>query len=603
MKLQARDYQDFAVKSIWKYFQDGNVGNPLVAMPTGTGKSVVIALFAMMALQAFPSTKIQVITHVKELIQQNHDKFVAIWPQAPAGIFSAGLGRKDVHNSVLFGGIGSVAKKAHLFGHVDLLIIDEAHLVNVKDATMYNKYIQALKQINPMLKVIGLTATPWRAGHGSIVEDSLFTDICCDMTGVDAFNWLIKQCYLVPLVPAKTHFTLDTTGVAIRGGEYSSKELELKVNRSDITRRALKRTFEMASDRKSWLIFAAGIDHAKDIAQMLQDEFDTECGVVYSGMPDAGPGGRDDILERFKNGSLRVVVNNNILTTGFDHPGLDLIVVLRPTMSSVLWVQMLGRGTRPCFVQYNDQTGATYDLNTVEGRAESIRDSGKLNCLVLDFAGNARKLGPINDPVIPRKKGEAKGVAPVKECPVCGVENHSSARFCGGAPHPEQLPGFCGSEFQFAVKIEAEAATEDIIKPSTLPVIDDYIVNSVQYSIMARPGRHRMMSVAYQCGLSIIKELICFEHPKGNYARTKAESWWRKRSASPIPNTVPEAIDYLEVRGIATPTHLRVRTDTRYPEILAYDFNGTAFGKVAPEQVVENRVAATVEVQDADIPF
>lgn len=603
MKLQARDYQSFAVKSIWNYFAEGNKGNPLVAMPTGTGKSVVIALFIMGVLQSYPNTRIQVITHVKELIQQNYDKFVGIWPNAPAGIYSSGLGRKEVHNSVLFGGIGSVAKKAHIFGHVDLLLIDEAHLVNVKDATMYNKYIEALKQINPMLKVIGLTATPWRAGHGSIVEDALFTDICCDMTGVEPFNWLIKQGYLVPLVPAKTHFTLDTSGVSVRGGEFSSKELELKVNRSDITRRALKRTFEMASDRKSWLIFASGIDHAKDIAQMLHDEFDTECGVVYSGMPDKGPGGRDEILERFKNGSLRCVVNNNILTTGFDHPGLDLIVCLRPTMSSVLWVQMLGRGTRPFFLHVNSLTGAPYDLNTQEGRLDSIRDSGKLNCMVLDFAGNARKLGPINDPVVPRKKGEAKGVAPVKECPVCGVENHSSARFCGGAPRPDQLPGFCGEEFQFAVKIEAEASTSEIIKESVLPQIDECAVQSVQYSIMARPGRHRMLSVAYQCGITIVKELICFEHPKGNYARMKAEQWWRKRSASPIPQTVPDAVEYLEISSIATPTHIRVNMSGRFPEILAYDFHGTGFGKLLPEEIEERRISATVETNDADIPF
>ena len=595
MQLQAREYQDYAVKSIWQYFQE-KTGNPLVAMPTGTGKSVVIALFAMGALRAYPQTKIQVITHVKELIQQNYDKFVGVWPNAPAGIYSSGIGRKEIHNNVIFGGIGSVAKKAHLFGHVDLLIIDEAHLVNVKDATMYNRYIAALKTINPCLKVIGLTATPWRMGHGSIVEDSLFTEICCDMTGIDAFNWLIDQAYLVPLVPAKTNFILDTNGVAVRGGEFSSKDLELKVNRSDITRRALKRTFEMAADRKSWLIFATGIDHAKDIAQMLHEEFDTECGVVYSGMPDSGPEGREAILDRFKSGALRVVVNNNILTTGFDHPGLDLIVVLRPTMSAVLWVQMLGRGTRPAYA-------SGFDLSTREGRRAAIAASDKVNCLILDFAGNARKLGPINDPVVPRKKGEAKGVAPVKECPVCGVENHSSARFCGGKPRPDQMPGYCGSEFQFAVKIEAEASTEEIIRQTVMPVIEECKVDSVQYSILARPGRQRMLSVAYQCGLSIIKELVCFEHPKGNYARVKAEQWWRKRSPSPIPDTVPDAVEFLEVRGIATPTHIRVRTDTKYPEILAYDFNGTAFGRIQPEAVVEQRIHASVEVSDADIPF
>lgn len=573
MLLQPREYQTYGVDSLVKYFDDGNEGNPVIAAPTGTGKSVMIAMFCEQMAKKYPGIKIQVLTHVKELIDQNFKKFLQMWPQAPAGIYSASLKRRDTHNNIIFGGIQSVGKKAHLFGMVHIIIVDEAHMVNPDEATLYSKYIAMLKVLNPKLKVIGLTATPWRRGMGSITEEGgIFTDICCDMTGVDAFNWFIDSGYLVPLVPARTSFKLDTTGVGIQGGDYNAKKLQVAVNRADITRRALREVIELAGNRKSWLIFASGVEHAKDIVQMLEEEFQIRAKAVYSkGMEETE---RDSIINEFKAGTLRVVVNNNILTTGFDHPGLDLIVCLRPTLSSVLWVQMLGRGTRPDFV-------SGWDLSTKAGRLAAIANSDKLNCMVLDFAGNARKLGPINDPVLPHKKGAGAGAMPVKECEACGCENHASARFCGGKAAPNQMAGFCGAEFVFKVKIEATAATTEIIRQAAeAPLIEEATVETVQYGYLARGGRPTTLLVTYQCGLNLFKDYICLEHPKNNYAYVKAASWWRQRSNSPVPGSVMEALDYIDKNGIATPTHIRANMTSKFRDILAYCYDNTCFGKI-----------------------
>lgn len=595
MSIVLREYQSYAIQTVWEYFGKKS-GNPVVVMPTGTGKSVVIAELARSMLLAYPLTKILVVTHVKELIQQNYDKFLSVWPNAPAGINSSSVGRSDTKNNVIFAGVQTVYKKASQFGKVDIVMVDEAHMINPKEGTMYKVLLDALLVTNPNMKVIGFTATDFRMGMGSIVgDDALFSDVCCNMSGVEPFNWLLDQYYLLPVVSTKPNFILDLQGVTKRAGEYDAKKLEAAVNKNEITRKALKHAIEVAGDRKSWLIFASGVQHAKDISDMLNDELGIPAEAVYTGAED-----RDGIIKRFKEGKIRALVNNNILTTGFDHPGIDLIICLRPTMSVVLWIQMLGRGTRPCFMP-------GYDLTTLEGRRDSVYASHKQNCLVLDYAANGKRLGPINDPVIPGRPGHKTGVAPVKECPACGVENHASARFCGGKSSPVR-EGYCGAEFVFAVKIKDEASTAPLIATTIqqeLPVIEEMRVDSVQYSRMSRSGRHSMVQVSYNCGLNLIKELVCFDHPLGNYARTKAESWWRRRTNSPVPVGVDQALKWIEEYGVAAPTHIRVQTNKAYPDILAVDFTGTNFGKNAVVHEENDAIDINAGTIGAltDIPF
>ena len=190
--MKPRDYQDAAVDSIFHYFTCHS-GNPLVVLPTGTGKSVVIGEFIRQAFEKYPQTRVMKLTHVKEIIEQNLDKLLTIWPTAPAGVYSAGLGRKEKHLPITFGGVGSVARATpDHFGRIDLLIIDECHLVSPNESTMYQKVIQGLKDLNPYLKVIGFTATPYRLGHGMLTDEGgLFTDICFNASELEAFNWFI----------------------------------------------------------------------------------------------------------------------------------------------------------------------------------------------------------------------------------------------------------------------------------------------------------------------------------------------------------------------------------------------------------------------------
>lgn len=488
--MKLRDYQVAAVDSIFEYFARGGRGNPIVALPTGTGKSVVIAAFVRRAMELYPTTRVMKLTHVKELIQQNMEKLLAYWPTAPAGVYSAGLGRKDVGHPILFGGVGTVARGTpDMFGQIDLLLIDECHLVSPKESTMYQLVIKGLKEINPYLKVIGFTATHYRLGHGMLTEaGGLFTDVCFDMTRMEAFNWLLAEGYLARLVPKPTSVELDISDVHMHGGEYKQHELQAAVDKDEITYAAVQEMIAYGHDRAHWLLFASGIEHAIHVAAML-DSLGISATYVHSKMPDAQ---RDASIEGFKAGRFRAMVNNGILTTGFDFPAIDLIGMLRPTQSPSLWVQMLGRGTRPYYAP-------GFALETTEGRLAAIANSPKQNCLVLDFAGNTRRLGPINDPVLPRRKGKGTGVAPVKVCEACGTYNHASVRFCE----------HCGAEFPKEVKIKQHASSDALIADGDdSPKTEVFKVDRVIYNEHRKEGRPPTIQISYFCGLRVFKEWV-----------------------------------------------------------------------------------------------
>jgi DNA repair protein RadD len=541
-----RWYQTEGVDSIFNYFEAGNTGNPVVAMPTGTGKSIVIAMLVKKILQSYEHSRIIKLTHVKELIAQNFNALLEHYPLAPAGIYSAGLGRRDSGYPITFAGIGSVARKADLFGHIDLALIDEAHLVGQGEKTNYQIFLAGLKRANPRLKVIGFTATPYRLGQGLITDEGIFTDICYDVTGFEAFNRLIAEGWIAPLVPKRTSAEIDISGVSIQKGDFNQRELQDVSDRAEITCAACDEMCELGRDRHHWLVFGSGIEHVEHIAEELRGRGITAV-TVHSKMDDKV---RDKNILDFREGRVRCAVNNVVLATGFDAPFIDMIGMLYATTSPGRWVQMLGRGTRPY--------------------------PGKANCLVLDFAGNTNRLGPINDPIIPHKRGKKGGAAPVRCCPMCNTYNHISVRFCTE----------CGFEFPREVKITQQASMLEVIAGSS-PVVHVLPVDRVEYVIQnGRFGKPPILLARYHCGMRQITDFVCLEHD--GYASKKARDWWRKRSLTDPPDTVDEALK--RTVELQVPKHIRVWINRKYPELLSYDFTGEGFGDdpdVIPEVVAK----------------
>lgn len=567
--MTLRWYQREAIQAIYDYFARWT-GNPILALPTGTGKSYVIAYFLFEIFKKWPGQRILCLTHVKELIAQNYKELVGdpndrvnfpgLWPSAPAGIFSAGLGRKEVR-PIVYAGIKSVVGKGALFGHIDIVLIDECHLVGPADDTAYESFLAELRAINPKVKVIGLTATPFRLGQGLLTEPTevngkvkppLFTDIAYNICGVEPFNRLIAEGHLAPLVPKKTRTAIDVSGVKIIGGEFAQGQLQTAVDKEEITYACIQESIQLAADRKHWLVFGTGIRHCEHIASMLD-----ACGIsavaVHSKTPDDA---RDKAVEDFKGGRIRALVNPVLYTVGFNHKPIDCILDLAPTSSASRHVQKYGRGTRPAV--------------------------GKANCLVLDFAGNTKRNGPINDPVIPkrrRKRGEGvdevERQAPVRLCPTCATWNHARASFCSE----------CKGEFPPpSVKLEAEASTEEIIIGQAA-INEIFLVNHVDYkkhSPHHTSGKPPSLKVNYHCGERVFTDWICLEH--GGYASKKGRDWWRRAADDHVtepPATIDEAIANLQT--LQRPTHLKVWVNTKAPKILDYDYTGSAFGTQVPQ--------------------
>jgi DNA repair protein RadD len=402
-----RDYQQRTIDQLYAWFSAGNAGNPCLVLPTGSGKSHIVAALCKDALQNWPETRVLMLTHVKELIEQNAEKMRLHWPAAPMGIYSAGIGKRDIGEPITFAGIQSVRTKAELLGHLDLVIIDECHLVNHKEEGGYRKLLADLKAINPALRVVGLTATPYRLGHGLITDKPALFDALLEPVSIEE---LVFKGYLSTLRSKVTSAKLDTSGVKKRGGEFIESELQAAVDTDDNNQRVVQEVIALAGDRKAWLVFCTGVQHAEHVAEVLrQHGVAAQC--VTGETPKAE---RKRMLNDFKAGKLRALTNANVLTTGFDYPDIDLIAMLRPTMSASLYVQMAGRGMR----------------------VKSHID----HCLVLDFAGVVQTHGPITAVQPPKKGGDGDGEAPVKVCDNCSELVHISAKECPACGHPFPPP-------------------------------------------------------------------------------------------------------------------------------------------------------------------
>ena len=345
--------------------------------------------------------RVMILSHVKELLQQSYDTLRDWSPGADVGIYSAGLKRRDTKNDIVIAGIQSVADRPHDFGQRNVFIVDEAHLIPVKGQGRYRKFLETQAKINPKARVIGLTATPYRTDSGQICGPDNILSHICHQTEIAP---LIEEGFLCPITNQSTGTHADLTGVAIRGGEYVQGQMEQAFQDSALVQQAVSETLELTRDRKSILVFAAGVEHGWQVLR----EFDRQAGVAQAEFlcGDTPALERDRIIRSFKAGDLRVLINVNVLTTGFDARMIDAIAVLRATCSAGLFYQMCGRGFRV--------------------------HEDKQDCLILDYGQNIERHGALDSPDFGRKKkkhGE-EGEAPMKECPGCRAEVPLATMLC-----------------------------------------------------------------------------------------------------------------------------------------------------------------------------
>jgi len=536
--MKLRDYQRGAVDAIFDYWGNGGeaAGNPLVNMATGLGKSATVGEVARILCEDYSDLRVLMLVHVRELVSQNFETLLRIWPSAPVGIYSAGLGKRQLGRRITYAGIQSVYGKGDSLGPIDVVLVDEAHLIPPGSEGMYRTLFDALRKYRPNMRVVGFTATPYRTGSGRLDQGPgrLFDEVVFNYNVGDG----VRDGWLAPLSGYKGAVEFDVTGIGKRGGEFIQSELDDAFNAQEaVLQKACDEIVVAGADRRSWLLFGSGVKHAFRIAECLRERGITNVETVTGDTPKDE---RDKLIAACKRGDIHLT-NANVLTTGFDAPGIDLICLLRSTLSTVLYVQMMGRGTRADGVDLNS-------LPDAAARRAAIAASRKPDCRILDYGGNIRRHGPVDAIWIKRKEettgdDEAKvSVQSVRarECPSCEQLIPAQSVICP----------MCGYEDPAMIKPKHKAEAERDINPLAMnaPKIEPQRANVMAWSFKshtkygADPATTPpTLRVDFMAGMSKVSEYLALQHD--GPGRARAVKWWTTHGGeTPAPATVEDAL-------------------------------------------------------------
>jgi len=503
--MQLRYYQSEAESAAIDALKSGL--NPVIQLPTGSGKSLVIA--SMAAKFAKKGGRLVVLTHVKELVEQNENTLKRFSPDTVTGVCCAGLNRYEPDPNITFASIQSVFKRGAEFAArgTDLIIIDEAHTVPPDgEGLMYKQF---LRECNT--RRLGLSATPWRLSGGTIYgEDKPFDVLSYQVPALD----LVGDGYLAPLKGVETDWQLNTSLLSKVAGDYSQSKTGDLMATAGWLDAALKNALTQVKKRKHVLVFCPTVATAKEAADYLNKHGQSAEYIS------ADSDNRDDLLSAWKAGEFKFMCNVDILTTGFDFPALDAIICLRPTQSSSLWVQMLGRGMR-------------------------IAD-GKNDCLILDYVGNLARLGGVDTMESwskEKKDGKMEVVQEKKK-----------------ATTPKQAVKAVGLQAIDPMLGSAQGLTVNVLKCS-------YIVR--------RSARHpelSMLMAVYDCeadnGVGVgVTQFVCVEYEGG--ARWHAEQWAKRRGYTNPPAFPRDAHRArVECYALPTPRKLLVRRNEGHINVI-----------------------------------
>lgn len=519
--LELRYYQRESLDALYEYWRNDG-GNGLIVLPTGAGKALVIAKLIEELLADYPDMRILNVTHSASLVGQNFEEFIKLSPFAPAGIYSAGLNRRDANAQILFCGIQSIWNKVEQLGPIDLVIVDEAHAISRNANTQYGKFFKAVREANPDSRTCGTTATDYRMDSGRLTDEldddgavdedgnpvkfKLFDDVVYEI----GIGELIEKGFLTRLTSARTAAKIDLKGVGTRGGEYIPGQISAAAER--IIEAAVAEDMAISAGRRAGLFFSTSKDNANHVAQAIRSHGRT-CAVLTSDNAHQ----TKEIFEGFRSGKYWAISSVSMITTGTNFPFVDFISLILSTKSAGKLVQILGRGTR--------------------------NSPGKTECLIADHGKNLAYHGPI-DQIRPKAPGSGEGEPPRKTCPTeetpgaaqdingawgCGEQIHASAKTCH----------CCGYVFPPSdnVKITAEAADAPVL--SNAPAEGRAVKKRTFWFHEGKGDKPPSVKVVYTVGMSQISEWLCPQHT--GFAKSKADRWWIHHGGlRPMPKTVME---------------------------------------------------------------
>jgi DNA repair protein RadD len=457
---------------------------------------------------------------------------------------------------------GRVVFNLHVEGHPSYfangVLVHNCHLIPPDSEGMYQQFLAESKMVNPRVRIIGFTATPFRLKDGPICAPENILNTICYEVGIKE---LIRDGFLCPLISKSGTDQIDFGSLHIRAGEFVADEVEALMDSESLVESVCREIVEQTADRNAVLIFSSGVRHGNHIVETLDEKYGIECGFVTGETP---PKIRDILLKQFRRGDLKYLCNVNVLTTGFDAPNIDCVAMVRPTSSPGLFYQAVGRGFR--------------------------LHPSKQNCLVLDFGGNVLRHGPVDALRLKPGGNQGTGDAPAKKCPHC-----NALIAMGYANCPE-----CGFEFPPPEKQNHEAqATQAPILSGQVTNTRYEVTDTHYYSHLKRGAADdapRSMRVDYMVGWRSHKsEWICFEH--SGYARQRAVAWWKQRSRDPVPETTDEALARIEGGAIAQTLAIQVRSVSgeEYERIIDYELGPL------PEPLEPQHFSNAIS--DEEIPF
>ena len=538
--MKLRPQQQKAMDDLADWLGRHRSEHPIINMCVGAGKSVIIAQICKDFIAEHPSCRIIMAVASRILVQQNVERLRAVWPEAPIGICSGDLG-KDTRSQIIFGTIQTLANRTADLGRVDILLVDECHNINPKNVGRYREFIGDLQRYgSPALCVIGLTGTPFR-GNGvwlTAEKDAIFEGIAATVSMDD----LLEAGYLAPLVvdSETPEMTGDLSQVKVTNFDYATGDLDRVMSDGDLVHSTIADLLTRGANRKKWLVFCAGVNHATAVNDELN----------RVGIPSAlitgntNPAQRDKIMQDYRAGILRALVNVDVLTTGVDVPEIDLIALLRPTKSYVLYVQIAGRGMRIA--------------------------EGKTDCLWLDYTPTTSEKGAVNKikgrDAIRKQKGEA----PFKLCPECGNRNPPKITECAD----------CG--FTFPVeekqKHETKAGSAEIIA-GIKPVVETWHdVRRVTYAeYRTDPAKPPTLCVTYHIGEDsfwhdqTVREWWAFESFGTGFV--KAQNAWHRAWCADfgqpvVPQSIAHALELIENVGLKQPNRIATKPQPSNPKYL-----------------------------------
>ena len=528
--LTARPYQRDSIDALNDALRTRD-DNPCIVLPTGAGKSLVMAITLDEWFAAVPTMRVMVLAHRKELVEQNADELEGVAPDLSVGVYAASLKRRETLKSITFASIDSVAKRSEDFPPQDVLLIDEAHRIPVKGEGKYRKFIDAMLARNPSMRVVGLTATPYRMGSGPICHrDHILNHVCYEANVGD----LIRDGYLSPIRTCEgDHATLDLSNVKKTAGEFNLKDLALQVDKAEVVAEAVKHMVGTVrrENRKSIIVFCIDIEHCKHVAGELR-RYGIDAPYILGSTKMSE---RDRLVESFKAGEFQFLLSVDCFFEGFNCKRTDCVAMLRPTQSKGLWVQAVGRGLRLF--------------------------EGKPDCLVLDYGDNIMRHGPIDLPEDVEVKlatcGDCANVfsRAVKCCPSCGWE----------IP-PVQREMFAAEAERERVMHSAKAAAGMLLnQPRWMDV------NAVTIRLHRKAGKEDSVRLEFHCGMTLVKHWLTLDHD--GYGSSQARKWLHDRGL-PVYTSVSEMMDKCEGADItAVVAKVLVRYEGKYLKIAAWDIN------------------------------